>query len=231
MFFSKVASRKELPMSSKDSATPNKSVVCVNAAVEGYAEPDIAEFSIRFQWHGKSQEECARQYAEDVKRTQEALKPFELENELKVSGYSSYANRSRHGRTITGYEYSARGVLRLKMQERDVSAIWTALAKSAIRGTINVYFSLDDEDAEEAKLIGRAVAKARSCAEALAVAAGKQLGDVRQIRYKRDNDGFIAAAGCLKMCAPSGAKNDGLPALDPEPVEVECSVDVDWWLE
>ena len=217
-------------MTAKDSATPNKSVVCVSATVEDYVEPDMAEFSIRFQWHGQSQDECTKQYAEDVKRAQEALKPFELEDELKVSGYSSYANRSRHGRTITGYEYSARGALRLKRSEHDIPAIWTALAKPAIRGTINVYFSLDDEDAEEAKLLGKAVAKARGCAEALAMAAGKQLCDVRQIRYKRYDGGFGAAAACAPCGAPSSAEADA-PALNPEPVEVECSVDVDWWLE
>ena len=105
-----------------------------------------------------------------------------------------------------------------------------ALAKPAIRGTINVYFSLDDEDAEEAKLLGKAVAKARGCAEALAVAAGKQLCDVRQIRYKRYDGGFGAAAACAPCGAPSSAEADA-PALNPEPVEVECSVDVDWWLE
>ena len=44
-------------------------------------------------------------------------------------------------------------------------------------------------------------------------------------------DGFVAAAGYLKMRAPSGAKNNGLPALNPESIEVERSVDVDWWLE
>lgn len=47
-------------MSVKDSATPNKSVVCVSAAVEDYVEPDIAEFSIRSQWHGQNRSKCTR---------------------------------------------------------------------------------------------------------------------------------------------------------------------------
>lgn len=32
------------------------------------------------------------------------------------------------------------------------------------------------------------------------------------------------------MCAPSNAEDDA-PTLNPEPIEVECSVDVDWQLE
>lgn len=48
-------------MNAKDSATPNKSVVCMSAAIEDYVEPDMAEFTIRFQRHGQGQDECTRQ--------------------------------------------------------------------------------------------------------------------------------------------------------------------------
>lgn len=218
-------------MSTKESTSLNKSVICVNATAKDSVEADIAKFRIRFQGHGRDQNECTKQYAEDVKRAQAALKQFGLENELKVFGYASYANHSRRGRTITGYEYSALGLLHFKMSEHVVAAIWTALAKSAIKATIDVFFSLEDEDAEEAKLLGEAVKKARFSAEALASAAGKRLGDVRQINYKRYDGDFSASARfCLER--PSAAQeDDDLPNLNPGPIEVECSVDVDWWLE
>ena len=122
--------------------------------------------------------------------------------------------------------------MRLKRSEHDVSAVWTALAKSAIKATIDVRFSLEDEDAEEAKLLGRAVKKARVSAEALAVAAGKQLGEVRQIRYRRYDGGYAAApAGIYARRSGDTGADDTLPDLNPEPIEVECSVDVDWWPE
>ncbi|WP_102372451.1 SIMPL domain-containing protein [Enorma phocaeensis] len=208
--------------------TMAKPVVCVNATVEDSVEPDIAEFRIWFQGHGADQTQCAKQYAGDVKRVQDALKKLGIEDAFKTSAYTSYANRSRRGRTITGYEYSARGTLLLKRAEYDVSAIWTVLAKSEIRATLDVHFSLDDADAEEAKLLGRAFDKARGSAEALAVAAGKQLGEVRQISYKR-RDAFADPPYCFRESA--GGTEDLLPDLNPEPIEVECSVDVDWWLE
>ena len=216
-------------MSTEGNAAQSRPVVCVSATIKDAVEPDIAEFRIRFEWHGQSQEACTKQYSEDVRCAQDALRKLGLEDELKVSGFTSYANRSRRGRTITGYEYVARGVLRLKRVEHDIPAVWTALAKSGIKATINVYFSLEDEDAEEAKLLGTAVGKARSSAEALAAAAGKRLGDVRQIRYKRYDGAFGAAPGSLPFCARSEAEED-LPDLNPEPIEIECSVDVDWWL-
>ena len=207
-----------------------KPVVCVSATVEEQAKPDIAEFSIWFQWHGQDQAECAERYGSDTKRAKEALGALGLNEELKLSHYSSYANRRRHGRTSGGFEYSARGSLRIRLAEHDVSSVWTALASSEIKASINVCFSLEDEDAEEAKLLGQAFAKARSSAEALAAASGKRLGEVRQIRYNRPADGFCYSDYRHAESAFSPDSNP-MPNINPEPIEVTCSVDVDWWLE
>ena len=113
-----------------------KPVVCVSATVEEQAEPDIAEFSIWFQWHGQDQAECAERYGSDAKRAKEALGALGLNEELKLSHYSSYANRRRYGRTSGGFEYSARGSLRIRLAEHDVSSVWTALASSEIKASI-----------------------------------------------------------------------------------------------
>ena len=207
-----------------------KPVVCVSATVEEQAKPDIAEFSIWFQWHGQDQAECAERYGSDTKRAKEALGALGLNEELKLSHYSSYANRRRHGRTSGGFEYSARGSLRIRLAEHDVSSVWTALANSEIKASVNVCFSLEDEDAEEAKLLGQAFAKARSSAEALAAASGKRLGEVRQIRYNRPTGGY-SYPGDFSMERMAGVDSSHVPDLNLEPIEVACSVDVDWWLE
>lgn len=204
-----------------------KPVVCVSASVEEQVEPKL---SIWFQWHGQDQEACTEQYAADAKRAKEALEPFGLSEELKLSHYSSYANRRRHGRTTGGFEYSARGSLRIRLGEHDVAAIWTALTSTAIKASINVFFSLEDEDAEEAKLLGRAFAEARGSAEALASASGKRLGEVRQIRYNRPTGGY-SYPGDFSMERMAGVDSSHVPDLNLEPIEVACSVDVDWWLE
>lgn len=207
-----------------------KPVVCVSASVEERVEPDIAEFSIWFEWHGQDQAECAERYAADTKRAKEALEAFGLSDELKLPHYSSYANRRRHGRTTSGFEYSARGSLHIRLAEHDVSSVWTALASSEIKASIDVCFSLEDEDAEEARLLGQAFAKARDSAEALAIASGKRLGEVRQIRYNRPADGYSYSSFRHNEVVFSPEPNSA-PDLNPEPIEVTCSVDVDWWLE
>lgn len=104
----------------------------------------------------------------------------------------------------------------------------TALAECGLKATIEVRFSLEDENAEEARLIGRAVAKAKANAEALAAACGKRLGDVRLVTYNRPTDEF-AYPGDFCVSAPGGTGD--LSDLNPEPVEVERAVDVDWYLE
>ena len=207
-----------------------KPVVCVSASVEEQMEPDIAELSVWFEWHGQDQAECAERYAADAKRAKEALEAFGLGEELKLSHYSSYANRRRHGRTSGGFEYSARGSLRIRLNEHNVASIWAALASSEIKASVNVRFSLEDEDAEEAKLLGQAFAKARSSAESLATASGKRLGEVRHIRYNRPADGFCYSDYCHaeSVFSPDSAP---MPGINPEPIEVTCSVDVDWWLD
>lgn len=118
----------------------------------------------------------------------EALEPLGLSEILKLSYYSSYANRRRHGRTPGGFKYSARGSLRIRLAEHNVDSVWTTLASSEIKASIDACFSLEDEDAEEARLLGQAFAKARGSAEALAIASGRRFGEVRQIRYNRPTD-------------------------------------------
>ena len=96
---------------------------------------------------------------------------------------------------------------------------------------MNIRFELADERAAEDVLIARAVERARSNAQALAAAAGAKLGGIKHISYN-SRPGDCGGVYCAAMGAPDGASGGlGETVLDPEPIEVECSVDVEWWLE
>ena len=95
---------------------------------------------------------------------------------------------------------------------------------------MNLHFELSDEDTEERRLIGTAVAKARLSAEALAAAAGMELAGVKEIRYNRSGGSNFWGALCADGCATPNGAASSMPDLHPEPIDVECSVDVDWWL-
>lgn len=105
------------------------------------------------------------------------------------------------------------------------------LSGSVSTARVNLHFELVDEDAEERRLIGAAVAKARLGAEALAVAAGTELAGVKEIRYNRGGDSCFLGAICADGCATPAGAASSMPDLHPEPIDVACSVEVDWWLK
>ena len=107
-----------------------------------------------------------------------------------------------------------------------------ALADRVSTARVNLHFELVDEDAEERRLMGAAaVAKARLDAEALAAAAGTELAGVKEIRYNRGGDSRFWGAICADGCATPAGAASSMPDLHPKPMDVERSVDVDWWLK
>lgn len=204
-------------------------VAKVGATATAMVEPDTAVFGIRFGRRCKSQEACAEDYAAELAKAKAALDGFGLADELKSSGYHVHAHRTAKRGTIDGYEYGSWDTLRVERSQHEVSAIWHALAGSGMAASFGLSFEIDDERATEDSLIEEAVSRARSSAEALARAAGMVLGGVREMRYQREGDGFDPVQ--YDAALPSGAPGfDDQPDFEPEPVEIECHVEVDWFL-
>lgn len=66
---------------------------------------------------------------------------------------------------------------------------------------------------------------------ALAAAAGMELAGVKEIRYNRSGDSCFWGAVCADGCTTPNGSAGSMPDLHPEPIDVACSVDVDWWLK
>ncbi len=206
-----------------------RSVVKVGATATASVEPDTAVFELRFGCRCKSQKACIDDYDSELAKVKGTLARFGIEEELKTSGYHTYAHRTGKKRSIDGYEYGSRGILKVKRESYDVGAIWQALSESSTCASFGLSFELVDERIAEDALIEDAVFRARSSAEALAQAAGMSLGGVKEIRYQREGSAF---GPVLFDAAPSsGSVNfDVQPDFEPEPIEIECHVDIDWWL-
>lgn len=209
--------------------------VSVGAEVEDKVMPDRVVFSICFGGSFDTKEACLDDYNADRAKVAAALAPFGLDDELTCRGYTCYARTTRRKATITGYSYRAYGTIAVLLDDIDVAAVWTALNTCGSRADMTVGFDLADQRAAEDALIARAVERARSNAQALAVASGSRLGGVKHISY---NSGLgcmdrlcYAGAGGLALEAPAGSGDFKATVLEPEPIEVECSVDVEWWLE
>lgn len=209
--------------------------VSVGAEIEDEVMPDRVVFSICFGGGFDTKEACLDDYNEDRAKVAAALAPFGLDDELTCRGYTCYARTTRRKATITGYSYRAYGTIAVLLDDIDVAAVWTALNTCGSRADMTVGFDLADQRAAEDALIARAVERARSNAQALAAASGSRLGGVKHISY---NSGLgcmdrlcYASAGGLALEAPAGSGDFKATVLEPEPIEVECSVDVEWWLE
>ena len=103
------------------------------------------------------------------------------------------------------------------LEKTDVGAVWAALNLCGSHADMDVDFDLYDKQAAEDELIARAVA----------------LAGVKHISYNSYGDS--AASGrsyvCAASAAPMGADETPRVELEPEPIKVECSVDMEWWLE
>lgn len=208
-----------------------RAVVKVSATVKDNIEPDLAVFTIRFGRMRKTQRECADDFAIEKKRVAHVLEPFGLADKLGFSNYSSYACTTGRRAIITGYEYYCSATLKTEREQYDVAAIWMALAGTVSTARVNIRFEIADVDAAEDRLIGKAVAKATRSADALAAASGMQLGNVREIRYRRCGDSHAPdVMFSARRIGHDDSDEDFMPELQPKPIEVECSVDVDWWL-
>ena len=209
--------------------------VSVGAEIEDEVMPDRVVFSICFGGSFDTKEACLNDYNADRVKVAAALVPFGLDDELTCRGYACYARTTRRKATITGYSYHAYGTIAASIDAVDVAAIWTALNTCGSRAAMSVGFDLADRRAAEDALIARVVKRARNNAQALAAASGSKLDGVKHISYNSQLGSMdrlcYASAADFALGAPAGSADSKVTVLEPEPIEVECSVDVEWWLE
>ena len=174
----------------------NLAVVKVSATAEDKVDPELAVFTLRFGKKCETQQECADDFAAEQDRVIRALEPFGIADTLGFDGYSSYVCTSGRRAVVTGCEYYCSATLKVEREGHDIAALWAALAGRVSTARVNLHFELSDEDAEERRLIGAAVAKARLSAEALATAAGTELAGVKEIRYNRSGGSCFWGVAC-----------------------------------
>lgn len=212
-------------------ATDKTGCVSVGARIEDKVMPDRVIFSIGFGGRFDTKEACLDDYNADRAKVAAALALFGLDDELTCRRYTCYAQTTRKRAIIVGYDYYAYGTVAAPVDSIDCAAVWTALNTCGSHADMNIRFELADERAAEDVLMARAVERARGNAQALAAAAGTKLGGIKHISYN-SRPGDYGTVYCAAMGAPDGASGGlGETVLDPEPIEVECSVDVEWWLE
>lgn len=207
-----------------------KGYISVGAEVEDEVMPDEVTFRISFGGRFPSKGECLADYAAEQERVRTALSPFGLADRLGCRRYSCYAHTTRKKAVVDGFDYYAYGAVSAPAADIDAGEVLAALSTCGIHADASVEFGFSDRRAAEDELIGRAVRKARANAETLAVVSGATLGAVKHISYNAMPSNSLLVCAASADCGPS-ALDGGAPSLGPEPIEVECAVEVEWWLE
>ena len=128
-----------------------------------------------------------------------------------------------------GFEYLSSLSLSLNAPFDRLTDAWGAITSADAMASVSISYEITDEEAAREALMEKAVRRARKKAETLAHAAGMRLGAPVVINYGTDGAGRPARFAMDRIPAPTGAPmGEELPDFNPEPIEIECSVDVQW---
>lgn len=118
--------------------------VSVGAEIEDEIMPDRVIFSIGFGGRRTTKESCLEDYNTDRARVAAALAPFGLDSELTCCRYTCYAQTTRKGATIVGYNYYAYGTVTAPVDSTNFAAVWTALNTCESHADMSIRFELAD---------------------------------------------------------------------------------------
>lgn len=182
--------------------------------------PNEAEFSLGVQTNGATAREALAANSEQMNRVLAALESAGVDkSDVKTQDVSVSPSYSDKGQTDG---YTARNTVSVKIH--DLAKAGEVLDAASNAGANEVYgpsLTRSDQDAQQAKALGDAVADARKKAEALADAAGVRLGAVTAI-----TEGFSGgpepyyAEGAARLSADKAAP------IEPGTQDVQASVTV-----
>jgi hypothetical protein len=179
--------------------------------------PDEAEFTIGVQTKGSTAREALAANSERMRRVVAAVRAAGVEKEnvqtQEVSVSPSYEGNEPRG-------YTARNAVSVQVRLSKTAAVLDAAANAGATEVYGPMLSRSDREQLQAKALRSAVDDARSKAEALADAAGVQLGDVTAIKegYDSGPEPYYAQAMTL-------AKDSSVP-IEAGKEDVQASVTV-----
>lgn len=174
------------------------------------ATPDEATMNFGVSAQAKTADAALASASKNAEKISAAVKAEGVASEdIQTSGISVYPQTGQTG-TITGYEAN----LTLTVKIRDLASIGEVIAAANTAGANNISgpaFGIADDAAYRADAIDKAVADARTSAEAMAKAAGRSMGDVISITSSN-----------VSVPQPMGgmAYGDAKASLESVPVEV-----------
>ena len=188
--------------------------------------PDIAEISFGVQTFMPTAKEAQAQNAQEVNQVLDALKAKKVEEkDIRTTGYDLYPRYDNNGEAITGYTMATN----LVISNQSVDAIGELVSACVDAGANQMYgitYTCSGYNEAYAEALGNATKAAKIKAEAIAKAAGKQLGDIIEIREGYQNTALRSTYQSISAKGEMEEAVMDIASVMPGEVDVQAAVTV-----
>ncbi|MES2059954.1 MAG: SIMPL domain-containing protein [Patescibacteria group bacterium] len=211
----------------------DQNVITVSGTGETFAVPDIATFTFSVVENGKTVAEAQDKATTKNNAAIKYLKDAGIaDKDIKTESYNANPQYAYNqimcikypcppSQTLTGYEVSQT----ISVKVRDTSKAGNILSGVGALGVSNISgltFTIDNEDALKAEARSKAIADARSKAEALAKDLGVGLGKVASFSentgaypvYAMKSEAMAVGGGARDVAAPSVPTGENKVTID-----------------
>lgn len=219
-----------IPFSVTSTTTQKTDTFTVTGEGKVFIKPDIATTTVGVQVNGPTVKQAQQDLNTKINQVSSAVKKVGIaDKDIQTTNYSIYPtyNYQNGSQRITGYSASTQ----LTIKARDIDKINDVIdaATAAGANTVGgVTFDVDDKTVAQNEARQRAVAEAKTKAEAAAKAAGFRLGKI--VNYSESFGGF---GGPIPMMAKAeGAAPDRAPTqIEPGSSQIFVSVSLSFELQ
>lgn len=212
-------------------AAPEPSVIHVTGTARQEVAPDTAYLTIGMESTHKDAAEARSENNTIMTNVRNALQTMGIPKEnLRTTGFSMNPNYDEKGRNIVTYTVS--NALQVKVADFDmiprIIAKAGALQANKIRG---LRFTTEHADQIRANLIKEAVHNGTMAAQAAAVAAGSQLGKVKEINIDGSSPSYDRSYGTGISMLRMNAKAEDYAPIEAGTNTISETVDLIYYLQ
>jgi uncharacterized protein YggE len=208
-----------------DQAPSRESVPLITAAGEGEQRvaPDMVTIMVAVQTRHRSAVNAGGRNAEQMAAVMKALRGIGLEEaEISTAGYSLHQETWR---TPNDTVYVASNTVRVETKKLNlVSRIIDTSMTAGANNVSSLQFGLSDTQPAERVALGEAVRNARARAEAMAAAAGGQLGPLEELTSQPE----VVRPYMQETMAMARAAADVATPISPQDLTIRARVVARW---
>ena len=188
--------------------------------------PDLAEISFGVQTIKTTAKEAQSENAKEVNKVLDTLKKKKVEEkDIRTTGYDLYPRYDNNGEEIIGYTMTTN----LVVSNRPVDTVGELVGACVEAGANQMYgitYTCSGYNEAYAEALGNATKAAKVKAEAIAKAAGKELGEIIEIREGYQNASLRSSYQSIGAMAEMEEAAMDTVSVMPGEVDVQATVTV-----